>query len=416
MIMDKITRVDEKQECTSTVEEEDFIELIKQTSKSFTFNDGKVKELKQLIEKLDFAIVLVRSDFAKEVLESIFEYANNKVTFYTHDEYQYILDVRENIILFEYNLKSIRRIELLNSEHKNLIQELNIEEKNSEDLENKNIPIQRFNGFQGVYILNFKNSIEEQGYLVQLRSESELFKEKINKYSKLPYIFFDTSIILDETDDAEYAIQIDFREMRCKLPYFLYRSNVKISIRALEIADYIIGNVVVERKSIGDFINSINTGRLYSQSRNMAHKYKNAYILLEFVGRTCISDYFGNYIFQKIAIFLINFPTIKIIWSNSELMSVKIIRTIQQNNLNYNNSGIDPVLLEILLNLPGIDLYNYRRIIDNYSNLKEFLNSDKESLCKNLGSSTGLNLYNFFNSVIDKKPKGLLQYNIKRQT
>ncbi|KAM0673701.1 DNA repair protein RAD16 [Gurleya vavrai] len=52
----------------------------------------------------------------------------------------------------------------------------------------------------------------------------------------------------------------------------------------LETGDYILGkNTAVVRKKISDFISSLNCGRLYLQARMMTFKYKNCYLLIEFL-------------------------------------------------------------------------------------------------------------------------------------
>lgn len=422
MIMEKIGNDQNSAKKIKPNDEDcDYLTDVKESCKTMEFREGKMKVLLDLTNTKDNAIVLVRSDFAKEILQTVFEGSNGKIIVYTHREFQYANVLRDNVILFEQNLESIRAIELVNARYDKfneikgypVVKEKKlttivdyITEKLPEETNTEKASLfeksYKFEGFKGIYIINYKNSVEEQSYLVRLRSEAELYKDKINQYSKLPLIFFDTSIVIDETDKTEYTVQIDFREMRCHLPYFIYRSKAKIRISSLDIGDYIIGNVVIERKSIGDFINSINTGRLYTQTRNMVHYYKDVYILLEFVGRTCIADYVDNYIYHKLAIYLMSFPNVKIIWTNSELMSVKLMRMLHQNHLTeVEDKGIDPILMEILLNLPGIDLYNYRRIIDNFSNLLELLNSSKEKICAVLGKTTGHTLFEFLNKKIN---------------
>lgn len=57
-------------------------------------------------------------------------------------------------------------------------------------------------------------------------------------------------------------------------------SEIKVEIRSLKIADYIINNIAIERKTISDFISSMINKRLIEQLRQMK-KYKDCLLILE---------------------------------------------------------------------------------------------------------------------------------------
>jgi len=76
-------------------------------------------------------------------------------------------------------------------------------------------------------------------------------------------------------------IIIDIHEKNSLIPSELGGSDqVKIEIRSLKIGDYLIGNTIIERKTIQDFINSMINKRLISQLRQM-QKYKNKILIVE---------------------------------------------------------------------------------------------------------------------------------------
>lgn len=53
------------------------------------------------------------------------------------------------------------------------------------------------------------------------------------------------------------------REFRSSLPPIMYAEGLKIIPCTLQVGDYILApNICVERKSINDLIQSLNTGRL----------------------------------------------------------------------------------------------------------------------------------------------------------
>jgi len=73
-------------------------------------------------------------------------------------------------------------------------------------------------------------------------------------------------------------IIIDKRENRSKVPELLDKLKVEYIYDTLEIGDYLIGDFCIERKSINDFISSVNGGRIYRQLYNMSRNYKKSYL------------------------------------------------------------------------------------------------------------------------------------------
>ncbi|MEM3407381.1 MAG: ERCC4 domain-containing protein [Nitrososphaerota archaeon] len=74
-------------------------------------------------------------------------------------------------------------------------------------------------------------------------------------------------------------ILIDYREKDSGIPRLLMKKNIPISFENLEIGDYIIGDIVIERKTSKDFIASIFDGRIFEQAGKIS-SYTNKSILL----------------------------------------------------------------------------------------------------------------------------------------
>lgn len=66
-------------------------------------------------------------------------------------------------------------------------------------------------------------------------------------------------------------IVVDHREMQGIIPELLYSKKMKITLKQLIVGDYIISErVVVERKNMDDFINSIIDGRVFRQAKALS--------------------------------------------------------------------------------------------------------------------------------------------------
>lgn len=266
--------------------------------------------------------------------------------------------------------------------------------------------------------LVFKDSIEEERFLTSIRREKVYFEQLIEKRAKLPIMLDDNCDVFDDEhsyeEEENYNIVVDTRELRAELVFMLYKTGNKLLISTLLIGDYLLSEeICIERKNISDLISSFNSGRLYSQTVNLSHSYTNPFILIEFMSRPCLSDYcnigtegFKNSLVSKLTIFLINFPTVRLIWSSSALFSVRAIRILQKktpNAVSDQSGDINPTLLEILLSIPGITQFNIKKVCSNFRNLKALIMSSSHTLVSVLGDKNGIKVYDFFNQKIQKK-------------
>jgi Fanconi anemia group M protein len=77
-------------------------------------------------------------------------------------------------------------------------------------------------------------------------------------------------------------IIIDHRESRGSLPVMLEKLGLDLDIQTLEIGDFIISeDVVVELKNIGDFVNSLVDGRLFSQAKELKENFLKPLYIIE---------------------------------------------------------------------------------------------------------------------------------------
>ncbi|EPR79786.1 Rad1 DNA repair protein [Spraguea lophii 42_110] len=350
-------------------------------------NDAKLKTLKELIEKnKDKNILILSSEssskFTIEDFMDIKFHQIENINFCTHTNFRFLKDNYEIIILLEPCLSSIRKIErYVNSTSIGIL----------------------------TYILFFRNTLEEENYLREIRGEKEIFEKLINEKSNIPLKLSMEEIILEDNDE-EYKIIVDYRELKSTLPFTLYKARNNIAVSMLDVGDYILGeDLSVERKNIYDFISSLN-GRLYLQTKRVIHKYKKHYLLLEFNEnrRMCLSDYinfktenFKNSIISKLTYFIMKFPNVRLIWSNQLKITAKIFRGLQNRSKRIVDEGckifIDPMLSELLLNVKGINPYNLSSVLNNFKNLKELANTEEKVLEKILGRENGKLVYEFFN-------------------
>lgn len=135
-----------------------------------------------------------------------------------------------------------------------------------------------------VFFFMYSDSIEEQKYLTQVRREKEAFEKLIQtKAVMAPYNedagvnieFLIEDVVVrgsasgsgfkDVLTDSEFPrkIIVDTRDLRSSLPFLLHIYGFEIEPLTIPIGDYILSpTICVERKSLPDLIQSLNSGRL----------------------------------------------------------------------------------------------------------------------------------------------------------
>ena len=79
----------------------------------------------------------------------------------------------------------------------------------------------------------------------------------------------------------EKIILIDNREKDSRIPNILKDKNIPILFENLEIGDYIIGDLIIERKTSKDFIASVFDGRIFQQANKITSFTNKAILLIE---------------------------------------------------------------------------------------------------------------------------------------
>lgn len=340
-------------------------------------SNRKYSEVKKLIkEHQNQNIVIISKYYFNElILDNFIDH--DRIRFIQHKNFQ--TTESDIIILLDFNLGTFRKIEQINKE------------------------IQ-------VYFIFYKNSAEEEFYINRIREEKDIFTRFISEKGSMGLQDFEFLLDMEDNDSEDeennqFKVTIDYRELRSALPYFLHRANNCISIAVLEEGDYLFENFLVERKSIYDLIGSLNNGRLLSQMTRIFSHHKNYYLLIEYDRKISLQSYTNNNdtlrnnLISKFCLLAIKFPKLKFIHSNNDILTVRILRELQKKKMNrekVHQLTIDPVLLEILLSIPGINSFCVRKIQQNYKNLKEFILANKQSLCNVLGSERGTIVFQFF--------------------
>jgi len=80
---------------------------------------------------------------------------------------------------------------------------------------------------------------------------------------------------------ASPRVIVDTREKPSGIPEILKGLGARVEYRLLDLADYVIGATAIERKTVGDFVSSLFSGRLFEQARRLNDSYMAPVIVVE---------------------------------------------------------------------------------------------------------------------------------------
>ncbi|MEM4680344.1 MAG: helicase-related protein [Nanopusillaceae archaeon] len=277
-----------------------------------------------------------------------------------------------------------------------------------------------------VYILVTKNSIDEKFYWVAVNKERKMFKliKHIRKYLKSPAMDINKNpnkleIKKEETlkDIKEYILKsekkedtnldvntivADYKEKDSGVLQILSERDLLIKLENLEIGDYIIGNYIIERKTILDFISSIADGRLNDQLSKL--KDKNSILILEgdeedfYIAPEISSNYIKSLILKIILEYKIPILRTKNFIETSNYLyilakNINKFPSIPEFTKEYDENKIRE---NILKQIPGIGDQLAKKLLERFKSIKNIILAKKVEIENIIGESKAERLKKIF--------------------
>jgi ERCC4-type nuclease len=218
--------------------------------------------------------------------------------------------------------------------------------------------------------------------------------------------FFD---IFSKNKEKQKAIKkipivVDNREKNSLVTSELIRLNNTIQFEQLQIGDYIIGNIAIERKTYPDLISSIIDKRIFNQIENLK-KYPLQLLIIELDKTSKI-----NMNENAIRGFILNTAIkskIPIIFSKDEEDTAKYLNLLtinkEQKKLSIrpskNSVSKEEQIQFILEGFPGVGPKKAEDLIKEFKNLKNISNASIEQLEKIL-EKRAKEMYSLFNQEL----------------
>lgn len=195
----------------------------------------------------------------------------------------------------------------------------------------------------------------------------------------------------NKSDTNNIPIIVDTREKQSLVYSYLASRNANVKFEKLDIGDYLIGDMIIERKTFSDFQASIIDKRLLSQLSEMK-KYPKSLLLIEgFLFDYSSSRIHENAIRGMFMSVCLDF-NIPVIFSENEEDSAKFLMVIAKRldkekrdvplRIKKSEMSFNDQKQFILEGFPGIGPTTAKSLIDSFKTLQNIFSAEKKELEK----------------------------------
>ena len=192
-------------------------------------------------------------------------------------------------------------------------------------------------------------------------------------------------------------IVVDYREKNSMVVSEVVSLGIEIDFRKLEIGDYIVRGVVIERKTVSDFINSMKSGRLITQLDGLK-QYDSRLLVIEGIDEqelyTDSEQKIGMHP-NSVRGFLLSIllkHKVPIIFTQNYEDTAKFLLVLSKQE--DRESPLNPTRKfhtvkeqrqYVLEGFPGIGPKTAKKLLDKFGSIKEVINAPEEELRKLIG-------------------------------
>jgi Fanconi anemia group M protein len=211
---------------------------------------------------------------------------------------------------------------------------------------------------------------------------------------------FSKKKLSQKKDEPKEKIVIDYREKNSLVASYLVKQGFEIEFKELKIGDYIVKDVIIERKTVQDFLNSMINHHLINQIEELK-QYENKLLIIE-----GISD-FELYSEEKPGInsnavrgFLLSIllkHKIPLIFSKNSEDTAKFINVLSKKKENEINLNAKKKTLNkkeqlqfIIEGFPGVGPKKARKLLERFGNIQNIILAPTEELEKVLGKQASV--------------------------
>lgn len=204
---------------------------------------------------------------------------------------------------------------------------------------------------------------------------------------------FKKSLKKEKPEQKAKLVLVDYREKNSLVPSELMALKTPIEFKELKVADYVIEDIAIERKTFSDFISSMVNKRLLRQLQDL-QQYPKPLIIIEGNQR----DFDFNINPNALKGFLLSISLsykIPIIFTENPIETAEYINLISRKkptsmslNISKKNLTKNQQLQFILESFPKIGPKTSEKLLSHFKTIKQITNASKEELKTILGKKS----------------------------
>ena len=218
----------------------------------------------------------------------------------------------------------------------------------------------------------------------------------MNTTKKIENIFSKKPLKKDVPKNKEKII-IDYREKNCLVPSYLKKQGLDIEIKELKIADYIVKETAIERKTVEDFKSSMLNKRLIKQLQDLQEYNKRLLIIegieeQEIYSRTNSFEGIHPNSIRGFILSIILKYNVPILFTKNQEDTAKFISLLAKKqkreiSLIHKKKALSnkEQLQFILEGFPGIGPKTARKLLEKFKTLKDIFNASEQELEEIIG-------------------------------
>lgn len=218
---------------------------------------------------------------------------------------------------------------------------------------------------------------------------------------------FSTEKTIPQKEFPKEKIIMDYREKNSLVYSQLIKQNFEVEIKGLKVADYIVKETAIERKTVSDFISSMINRRLLKQLEEL-QQYENKILIIEGIEEQELYNDSRDWGVSSNAIrgFLLSILLkykIPLLFTKNEEDTAKFLNVLskkqtKETSLKPKKKSLNKKeqMQFILEGFPGIGPKTAKKLLEEFKSIKEIINTPLEKLEKILGKKA-----NAFKEIID---------------
>ena len=209
-------------------------------------------------------------------------------------------------------------------------------------------------------------------------------------------------------------IVVDSREVPSGIPEMLGRKAVYVQTRKLDVGDYVVGDHVVERKTVHDFVASLYGGRLFEQAQRISQAYTDYLLIVEGDIQRVLAELKNPRIFWGTLITLALTLNFKIFFTLDRQQTADFLSVLARQT-RRNGNPIQPLIvrkpriatirdrqLSVLESLPTIGPKLSEKLLQSFGSVRQILAASTTELAVKGG--IGYTRAKRIQEVLDAKP------------